>query len=200
MARSRRVKRPGVRSAVRGRVAVPHRRRRVRTDVKRPAARLAVVLGAIGLGALAEYFFLDRQHAARRRHTVRDRARASLRRRTHASVRRTKYLEGVVAGIAHTSVHALRGVRGQQEPPDDVTLAQRVRSTAFRKARVPKERVSVNAESGVVFLRGQLDDEQSIHELVRMVAAVEGVREVRNLLHTSSGTTTGPSRLARPAG
>jgi osmotically-inducible protein OsmY len=155
----------------------------MKTSVERSAARLAALLGATGVGALAEYFFLDRQHAARRRHMVRDRARASVRRRAHASVRRTKYLEGAAAGIAHTSAHALRGVRGRQEPPDDVTLAQKVRSTAFRNARVPKERVSVNAERGVVFLRGQLDDEQSIHALVRMVAAVEGVREVRNMLH-----------------
>jgi osmotically-inducible protein OsmY len=93
-------------------------------------------------------------------------------------------LDRLVARLA--ALRALRGSSERQEPPDDVTLAQKVRSTAFREARVPKEHVSVNAERGVVFLRGQLDDERQIDSLARMVAAVEGVREVRNMLHTSS--------------
>jgi osmotically-inducible protein OsmY len=50
---------------------------------------------------------------------------------------------------------------------------------------VPKDRVSVNAENGVVFLRGELDDEQQIETLVRMTATVEGVQQVRNMLHTT---------------
>jgi BON domain len=191
MVRAWKVKRPRVPMAVRGRGAISRRRRRVKAGVGRLGARLAALLAAAGLGALAEYFFLDRQHAVRRRHLVRDRARATVRRRAQASVRRTKYLEGVAEGIAHTPAHALRRVRARKETPDDVTLAQKVRSTAFRKAHVPKEHVSVNAEKGTVFLRGQLDDEQSIHALVRMVASVEGVREVKNMLRTSGGNDDG---------
>jgi hypothetical protein len=55
-----------------------------------PAATMAALLLAGGLGALAEYFFLDRQHGARRRHLVRDRTRAALRRRSRDVVRPAK--------------------------------------------------------------------------------------------------------------
>ena len=152
---------------------------------RRVGIRVTALVGAVGVGMLVEYFFLDRQHAARRRHTVRDRAAAMARRRARASVRRAKYLEGVAEGVAHKTAHVLPGIGGRGEPPDDVTLAQKVESTAFRRAHVPKDRVSVNAENGVVFLRGELDDEQQIETLVRMTATVEGVQQVRNMLHTT---------------
>jgi osmotically-inducible protein OsmY len=152
-------------------------------EMERAAIPLAALVGAT-CGALAEFFFLDRRNAARRRHLIRDRTRAAMRRRAHASVRRAKYLEGVAEGIAHRASQVAPGRRARRERPDDITLAQRVESTAFRRAHVPKDSVSVNAENGVVFLRGQLERPEDIEALARAVAAVEGVREVRNLLHT----------------
>jgi osmotically-inducible protein OsmY len=148
--------------------------------------RIGALVGATAFGALLEYFFLDTQHATRRRHTVRDRVLATIRRRARASVRRAKYIEGVAEGVAHKAAHALPGTHGHREELDDVTLAQKVESTAFRKARVPTGQVSVNAEKGIVFLRGELDSEEKIEALVRHVAAVEGVHEVKNLLHTAT--------------
>jgi osmotically-inducible protein OsmY len=155
-------------------------------DRRRLGIQVAAIVGAVGAGMLIEYFLVDRQHAARRRHMVRDRTLATARRRARASVRRAKYLEGVAEGVAYKAAHTVPGVGGRGEPPDDVTLAQKVESTAFRRAHVPKDRVSVNAENGVVFLRGELDDETQINTLVRMAATVEGVRQVRNLLHTAN--------------
>jgi hypothetical protein len=152
-----------------------------------PAATIAALLAAFGVGALAEYFFLDRQHGARRRHLLRDRTRAGLRRRSRDAVRRAKYLEGMAEGVAHKAAHAVPGVGGHKEPPDDVALAQKVESVAFRKAGVPKDHVSVNADNAVIFLRGQLDSDEQIAELVRAIEAVEGVQGVRNLLHTPEG-------------
>jgi osmotically-inducible protein OsmY len=152
---------------------------------------MAALLVGCGVGAVAEYFFLDRQHGARRRHLVRDRTRSALRRRSRDAVRRAKYIEGVAEGAAYKTAHAVPGVGGRKEPPDDATLAQKVESIAFRKARVPKGRVSVNAENAVVYLRGRLDHEDQIEELVRATGAVEGVKGVKNLLHTPSTTTDG---------
>jgi osmotically-inducible protein OsmY len=137
-----------------------------------------------GLGALAEYFFFDRQHGARRRHMVRDRTGAALRRRSRGAARRAKYLEGVAEGVAYKAAHAVPGVGGHKEPPDDVTLAQKVESIAFRKARVPKGQVSVNADKAVIYLRGHLESDEQIEELVRATRAIEGVNGVKNLLHT----------------
>jgi osmotically-inducible protein OsmY len=151
---------------------------------------MAALLVAGGLGALAEYFF-DRQHGARRRHVVRDRTGAALRRRSRDAVRRAKYLEGVAEGVAYKAAHALPGVGGHKEPPDDVALAQKVESIAFRKARVPKGQVSVNADNAVIHLRGQLESDEQIEELVRATHAIEGVNSVKNLLHTRPTMTEG---------
>jgi hypothetical protein len=147
------------------------------------------LLAALALGALAEYFVLDRRHAARRRHMARERGLAALRRRSRGAVRRAKYLEGVAQGVAYKAAHALPGVRGHTAPPDDATLAQKVESIAFREAHVPKEHVNVNAENGVVFLRGRLERDEQVAQLIRATEAVEGVRRVHNLLHTPGATT-----------
>ena len=152
---------------------------------------MAALLAAGVAGALAEYFFFDRQHGARRRHVVRDRARAALRRRSRDAVRRAKYLEGVAEGVAYKAAHAVPGIGGLKEPPDDVTLAQKVESIAFRKAGVPKGQVSVNADNGVIHLRGHLESDEQIEELVRATHAIEGVNGVKNLLHTQHTMTEG---------
>jgi hypothetical protein len=158
-----------------------------RRDRAGSAATMAALLVAAGVGALAEYFF-DRQHGARRRHVVRDRARAALRRRSREAVRRAKYLEGVAEGVAYKAAHAVPGIGGHKEPPDDVTLAQKIESIAFRKAGVPTGPVSVNADNGVIFLRGRLESEGQIEELVRAIHAIEGVKGVKNLLHAPTTT------------
>jgi BON domain len=158
-------------------------RERGRAGGSGPTPMIGALLVAFGVGALVQYFF-DRQHGARRRHVVRDRARAALRRRSRNAVRRAKYLEGVAEGVAHKASHAVPGVSGHKEPPDDVALAQKVESIAFRKAGVPKGHVSVNADNAVIYLRGQLGSDDQIEELIRTTEAIEGVNGVKNLLHT----------------
>ena len=191
-------RRPRVRAARRGRRAgerfarvLKGRGRGRATGIGGPAATIPALLVADGVGALAEYFFFDRQHGARRRHQVRDRARAARRRRARAALRRPKYLEGVAEGAAYKAAHGVPGVGGHKEPPDDVTLAQKVESIAFRKAGVPKGRVSVNADNAIIYLRGQLESDEQIEELVRATHAIEGVNGVKNLLHKRTTMTEG---------
>lgn len=147
------------------------------------AKRAGVLLGAFAIGAMAEYFLLDRRHATRRRHIARERGIAIARRRSRAAVRRAKYLEGVAEGAAHRAAHALPGRNGRREALDDVSLARKVESIAFREARVSKAHVSVNAEKGVVYLRGRVESDREIDDLLRAAAAVEGVARVQNMLH-----------------
>jgi osmotically-inducible protein OsmY len=154
------------------------------------AATIGRLFAAIGVGALAEYF-LDPQQGARRRHSMRDRARATLRRRSRDAARRAKYLEGVAEGVAHKTAHAVPGVGAHKEQPDDITLAQKVESIAFRKAGVPKDRVSVNADNAVIYLRGHLESDRQIEELVRAAQAIEGVDGVKSLLHAGPAATEG---------
>ena len=109
-----------------------------------------------------------------------------LRHRSRETVRRGKYLEGVAEGLAHRAVHTVP-VGRRKDQPDDVTLARKIESIALRSAHTPKGHVSVNAERGVVYLRGQLDSAEQIEALVHATGAVEGVKGVKNLLHTSTG-------------
>ena len=54
--------------------------------------------------------------------------------------------------------------------------------------------MNVNVEHGVVYLRGQLEDQSLIGELEQRVRTVNGVNRVENLLHipgTEAPTTTG---------
>ena len=54
----------------------------------------------------------------------------------------------------------------------------------FRDADVPKGDINVNAENGVVYLRGQVADEGLAETLGKSALKIQGVREVENLLHT----------------
>ena len=56
--------------------------------------------------------------------------------------------------------------------------------------RVPKGQVDVNAEDGVVFLRGEVESPDLVAELEKATRKVHGVREVENLLHTPEGTVS----------
>src|SRR6188472_2412701 len=142
------------------------RRMRVSAAARGMGPRLAAVLGAFGVGALADRFIFDRANARRRRHIARERGLAKLRRRSRAAVRRAKYMEGVAEGVAHRTAHAMPGVGSRKEPLDDLSLAQKVEGEAFRQAGVSKAHVSVNAEGGVVYLRGRLENDDQINGLV----------------------------------
>jgi BON domain len=67
---------------------------------------------------------------------------------------------------------------------DDVTLTRKVESEIFRGADSPKGQISVNAEDGVVFLRGQVKNPEQMKELEAAARKVGGVKDVNNLLHT----------------
>ncbi len=64
-----------------------------------------------------------------------------------------------------------------------MTLAHKIESILFRDRDVPKGQININAEEGVVFLRGQVDRPELVGELEARVRAVKGVRAVENLLH-----------------
>lgn len=115
----------------------------------------------------------------RRRHMVRDRAVSKVRHGSADANRKARYL----GGVAHGMVHRMRP-GGNHRDYDDTTLARKVETEIFRPADAPKGRVDVNAHDGVVELRGTVDRPEQITQLVAATQRVDGVREVRNLLHT----------------
>ncbi|MCU1489957.1 MAG: hypothetical protein JWM85_1362 [Acidimicrobiaceae bacterium] len=146
----------------------------------------AVAAGASVGGAAIEYLLdPDRGHArrVRLRDGLRSRSRALIAEKERSAFRAFHHALDPRVGELRRSVAHLRG---QSERYDDVTLAQKVRSEAL--GRLDKDlrgRVSVDATSGVVNLRGEIDSEHDRSIIAAAVARVEGVERVVNLLHAS---------------
>jgi osmotically-inducible protein OsmY len=145
-----------------------------------PAWSLSVQATGMVTGATLMYF-LDPHSGRRRRHVARDRMLKQVRRSCREASRKARYAGGVAEGKAHEAASA-----GQPTPqPDDATLADKVQSEIFRSREAPKGTVNLNAENGVVYLRGHVDNQEWIDRLIADARAVEGVREVRSLLRVA---------------
>jgi osmotically-inducible protein OsmY len=94
---------------------------------------------------------------------------------------------GQIKGAA-TSVTPGAGREPAEERLNDPALARKVESEIFREGDVQKGDISVNAEYGVIYLRGQISDAGAMEELVKRARAVDGVRAVENLTHLPSET------------
>jgi osmotically-inducible protein OsmY len=135
---------------------------------------LFALAGAIG-AALAYFFDPD---SGRRRRT-------ELIKRTGKAFRQAGKRAGDAASQAEGMKQKATHRQEQEKPqPDDVTLARKVESEIFRDAEVPKGKVNVNVEDGVVYLRGELEQPDLIRDLESQARKVQGVRDVENLLHT----------------
>src|SRR5947207_2255522 len=158
-------------SRVRGR-----RRGNLPPMARRPKPRF---LRGVVVGWLAAYFYdprLGRSRRALARDWVRSRARRLMRRGERAQ----RYATATAIG----KTQAFRHRREEPKPqPDDVTLAHKVETIIFRNHEVPKGQISVNAEDGVVWLRGEVPTESMIEALVERTREVTGVRRVESLLH-----------------
>jgi osmotically-inducible protein OsmY len=130
------------------------------------------------IGALLA-FFLDPQSGARRRNTTRDRVLATFRRGGRKTARAGRAVAAEAYGVAQKAQH----LREEPKEFDDATLADKVQSEIFREADIPKGQISVNAQDGVIQLRGELPSEEMIEDLVSRARDVQGVRDVENLLH-----------------
>jgi osmotically-inducible protein OsmY len=160
---------------------------------RRATERVAVAALGLLAGVALEYY-LDPRSGRRRRHAVRERAVARVRRRRQLLERQVRYEAGKVVGLAHQAAKAA----SHRDAPelDDVSLVHKVETELFRDRSIPKSRISMNAERGVVVLRGQLERDEDIHRVEEQVRKVEGVRDVENLLHLP-GT---PPSASRPRG
>ncbi|MGH2356066.1 MAG: BON domain-containing protein [Chloroflexota bacterium] len=134
-----------------------------------------------GAAGAALVYFLDPDQGRRRRHITRDRAQATLRRGFDQVGRYGRFTAGKAYGISHDIGHL--GREQTAEVLDDATLAQKVETEIFRDPAVPKGQINVNAENGVVVLRGELDHPERIKALEAEARRVPGVKGVENLLH-----------------
>ena len=144
--------------------------------MKRTVFFAAIVAGSV--------YFLDRQNGNRRRRMAVDRTAGFFRRRLRQLDQGRRSVAAAGSGFTQKSKH----LREEEKPqPNDATLKAKVESEVFRDERVPKGKVDVNAEDGVVYLRGEVDSPDLVAELEKATRKVHGVREVENLLHTAEG-------------
>jgi osmotically-inducible protein OsmY len=134
---------------------------------------LFALAGAIG-AALA--YFFDPENGRRRRSLATDKAGKYFRRGTWRARGAAEHASGLKQKATH--------LKEEPKPqPDDVTLARKVESEIFRAADVPKGQINVNAEDGVVYLRGEVEKPDLIEDLEAKARSVQGVLGVENLLH-----------------
>jgi hypothetical protein len=144
--------------------------------------RAAQAMAAGAAGAVAS-FFLDPQSGKRRRHVAVDRVAALMRHRAADADRRARYMAGQAKGMAHRVTSS-----DGRDPSElnDTALARKVETEIFRGADVPKGSINVNAENGVIYLRGEVKQPEQVEKLGQAAREIDGVREVKNLLHTPS--------------
>jgi osmotically-inducible protein OsmY len=141
------------------------------------------ILFGAAIGAAAAWF-LDPNDGTRRRNVVRDKSMKYARQGKQRAASQASYagstIKGKAAAVAPGTSREPAGER-----LNDPALKAKIESEVFRDADLPKDRVSVSVENGIAWLRGEVDDRQTISRLYQATARVEGVRGVENLLHTS---------------
>jgi osmotically-inducible protein OsmY len=138
-------------------------------------AGLTTLAGAAGAAAA---YILDPERGHARRTQARDQLLSRARHARRDLDKNARFAAGTATGTA-------KRFTSRSNSPDlnDVGLTRKVESHIFRPEDAPKGRVSVNAEDGVVFLRGEVETQEQIDTLVRSADHVDGVEEVRNLMH-----------------
>ena len=136
---------------------------------------MPVFLFAGAVGAALAYFF-DPDNGNRRRKLTADKVGKYFR----STGRLAQDMAAQAEGMKQKATH----LKEEDKPqPDDVTLARKVESEIFRGRDVPKGQINVNAEDGVVTLRGEVPDETMLNALVERTREIAGVRQVESLLH-----------------
>ena len=170
------------------------RRRLPRGAPARPPASspAAAAAGGVALGALLAYFADPRSGPAAADAPPGTGRALAVRRGERRAVGRARRAESHAVGIARRTFNPRRFRR--REPLDDVSLAHKVESELSRRAGVPKGEIVVNAEDGVVFLRGVIERHEDVQSLEDATRRIAGVRGWKNLLHPP-GT---PAPASRP--
>jgi osmotically-inducible protein OsmY len=149
-----------------------------RARVERRKRFLWLVAGGAAGAALTA--LLDPVRGKARRARLRDQGAAFLRQRGRRLGRYGRKVGHDVEGWRERQMY---GRSGEYVAPNDETLQQKVESEVLGRADVPKGSIMVNAEDGVIVLRGEVDTQDQIDHVESLVRKVDGVLDVENLLH-----------------
>jgi osmotically-inducible protein OsmY len=139
------------------------------------------LLMGVAIGAAAAWF-LDPNDGARRRRVLQDMVQSYARPGTEHVATDAGWPADAVEEKGPPAPTA--GLEPPAEPLSDPALEAKVQREVFRECGVPRERVALNVEDGVVYLRGEVEDESVIDSMGQAARKVDGVRGVENLLHT----------------
>jgi hypothetical protein len=175
---------------------LPGQRRRTVFDSLGSLVPLLVV-GVITAvtGALLAFAF-DPTKGRARRAQARDQLGGAARRIGRQASRRGQWVAARASGMLKAAQHA-------DEPAaelDEVGLANRVKTELFRDSDIDKGAININAERGLVYLRGTARTPEQIAEIVERVSRIDGVDQVINLLHTASEAAPASEEAAQPVG
>lgn len=151
----------------------------VRVEARPNRIGLRGVAVALAGGALLA-FLLDPDRGRSRRALAGDRIAGIARRSARQTGRFGRRVAATVRGWQARANHL--GQNGEVFR-DDVSLAHRVETEVFRDPEIPKGRMNVNVEQGVVVVRGTVDDPAMAERIERRILRIPGVVGVRNLLH-----------------
>lgn len=143
-----------------------------------PVPSLTMVALGVAAGAAA-LFFLDPEQGRRRRRLLVDRVGAVARRGSGRVGRMTRYAGSTLSATRDR----VASFANDDEPVDDITLTDRVESQVFRDHDLPKGELNIDTVDGVVMIRGQVDEPEVMNEIIARTWRVEGVKDVRNLMH-----------------
>lgn len=172
--------------------AADRARRTAAGEPKGPGWLGAALMAGIAalVGAVAAWL-ADPQRGRARRAQLADQGAATVRRAVRHGERTARSIGANASGAMKAAQHA-RG-SGGTGATDDVTLAARAETELFRDPDVPKGAINVNAERGVLVLRGEVPDAGMRDRLEREAEKIDGVWSVQNLL-TVAGEEVGASR------
>ena len=154
---------------------------------RRGPSMVSVMAGA--LGGVALFYFMDPQQGAARRAQATAQVAAGLRRLSGNLGQLGSRAGSNASGLSQKMIH----LRSGGSPVDDLTLRDRVESEIFRDPSLPKGKLNFDVESGVVTIRGQVDNAYEIASIEKSVLKVHGVNGVENLMHLDG--TPAPNKI-----
>lgn len=154
---------------------------------RRTMSPWAIITGGLA-GALTVYFF-DPERGKTRRAVFKDWSAARLRRGWRELNKLSRYSSTTASALPQKMVRLQSGSR---PAADDVTLKDRVESEVFRDPEIPKGKINLDANAGIVTIRGAVSNAFQIASIERAVYKVPGVMGVENLLHVAG--TSAPNK------
>jgi hypothetical protein len=150
----------------------------------------AVILaGLASIGGAIVAFLADPSRGRARRARLLDQGAAALRRtgrRAERAVRNARAsATGAMAAVSHARPSGTGAI-------DDVTLAARAETELFRDPSVPKGSINVNAERGMLVLRGEVPTAELRDRLGQEAERIDGVWSVHNLLRVEGEEAAEP--------